>query len=681
MQQLFIRKKIELSEDLKNIIRILNKHSHLFHAIISCIVVFAVELISRRSLFSALDFLTNKPITFLYNAFIVFTSLSLSYLFRRRAFSRLVISSVWLILGIVNGVVLSNRTTPFNFSDLTCIPDLMTMTGTSYITPTLVITVLVASTLFILACIIFYIQGPLYNGKIKKMKSSVFILSLLFIGMPITTQLAQDHKIVETYFANIAQGYENSGFVYSFSSGVLDRGMGKPEEYSQETIQAILDKVANHKDDTVISKETAPNIICVLLESFVDPDEFKFMSYSKEPAPFFNYLQENFSSGHLTVPVVGAGTANVEFELLTGMKLHFFGTGEYPYKTVLMDTDCESVASVLKNLGYGTHAVHNNGGNFYNRVTAFSMMGFDSFTSKELMDITKITPNGWAEDDILVEETIKTLLSTPNQPDFTYTITVGLHGTYPTEPVLEDPFCEIYGLENEELKNQWTYYMHQLNKTDRFMEALVHELEKLGEDTIVVFWGDHLPSMGLTDDDIASGDIYTSSYVTWNNFGLEKEDCDLYAYQLMADILDTVGIHEGTMFSYHQTMSDILDEESYINNTEKLQYDILYGERYCYTDGISPYPKTDITMGIEDVVIEDIELSADGDQYIITGKNFTLWSRVYINNIKVTPTYVSGTTLTIDADRLKDNASVVVSQVGAGNMRFRDSNTYRFVTN
>lgn len=678
-QRLFTKAKIEHSERFYETVRFLNKYSYVFHALLSCAVIFIVELVSRRSLFSALGFIAETPITYLYNAFIVFASLSLVYLFRRRAFARLLISSFWIILGIINGVVLSNRVTPFNFSDLTCIPDLMTMTGTNYITPTLIITVLVASSAFILGCVVFYIQGPVFTGKMYKMRTPLFILATLFIAIPVTTKMAQDNKVVETYFANIAQGYENYGFVYSFSTGVLDRGMDKPNEYNQESIDAIMDAIASSKEETTITADKAPNIICVLLESFVDPDEFKFMTYSQDPTPFFHYLKENFTTGYVTMPVVGAGTANSEFEILTGMKLQYFGTGEYPYKTILKETDCEGIAAVLKNIGYGTHAVHNNGGNFYSRVNAFSMMGFDSFTSKELMDITQFTPNGWAEDAILVEETIKTLLSTPNQPDFTYTITVGSHGTYPTESILEDPYCEIYGIESEEVTNQWTYYMHQLNKTDQFMEGLVRELEKLDEDTIVVFWGDHLPTMGLTDEDLLSGDIYKTSYVTWNNFGLEKEDCDLYAYQLMADILDTVGIHEGTMVSYHQTQAGVLDEETYINCIEQLQYDILYGERYCYEDGISPYPPTDIVMGIDDVVIESVELSEDGKQYIITGESFTQWSRVYINNTKIKPTYISGTQLAIDVSELKDDATIVVSQVGSNNTRFRDSNAFEFI--
>ena len=146
---------------------------------------------------------------------------------------------------------------------------------------------------------------------------------------------------------------------------------------------------------------------------------------SEDPIPNFRALYENYSSGYLDVPVVGAGTANTEFEILTGMGMQFFGLGEYPYKTILKKTNCESIASDLKTIGYGAHVVHNNGGNFYSRRNAFSMMGFDTFTSKEMMDIRDYTPLGtWPTDDILVGEVEKSLDYTPDQPDFVYTITV-----------------------------------------------------------------------------------------------------------------------------------------------------------------------------------------------------------------------------------------------------------------
>ena len=676
----FTKKQIEHSERYIKTMNILNSYSFIFHALLSMFVVLTVEFASRWDIIETFQFIGKSPLVYIYNSFIVFASLTLVYLFRRRCFARILISAFWIILGIINGIVLSNRVTPFGFADLTVITDLMTMLKT-YISPAMAVVIVIAVILFIFACTLIYIHGPIFAGKQYRILSLISILTIVFVAIPTTTNIAQERNIIASYFTNIAQGYKDYGFVYSFASGVVNWGMDKPENYDEEVVDALMAAVESEKAITTVTSENGPNIITVLLESFVDPNEYNFMTYSQDPTPFFHYLEENFTTGYLTVPVVGAGTANAEFEILTGMQLRYFGTGEYPCKTVLKEVDdCESIAAVAKSLGYGTHAVHNNGGNFYSRANAFSKMGFDSFTSKELMDITEFTPNeGWAEDSILPSETMKTLTSTEG-PDLTYVITVGQHGVYPEEKVIENPYCEVYGLETEAETNQWTYYMHQANKTDKFMQELCEALDELGEDTIVVFWGDHLPTMGLEDSEMVSGDIYKTKYVTWNNFGLEKNDKDLYSYQLMADIFNQVGIHEGTMMAYHQTQSDNPDGEAYRAGIEQLQYDILYGDRYCYDGDFNKYPSTDIVMGIDEVIITDMYLSPTiENRVVIKGEGFTQWSRVYVNGEKCGTEYVSGNEIMISTTRIEDGDTVVVNQNGSKNTIFRSSNEWTYV--
>ena len=80
------------------------------------------------------------------------------------------------------------------------------------------------------------------------------------------------------------------------------------------------------------------------------------------------------------------------------MSLHYFGPGEYPYKSILKETTCESAPYVLKNLGYTAHAVHNNEANFYGRRSIFPNLGFDTFTSAEYMkDENQKNPLGWTK--------------------------------------------------------------------------------------------------------------------------------------------------------------------------------------------------------------------------------------------------------------------------------------------
>ena len=389
--------------------------------------------------------------------------------------------------------------------------------------------------------------------------------------------------------------------------------------------------------------------------------------------PNFHKLYQNYTSGYLEVPVVGAGTANTEFEILTGMGMQFFGLGEYPYKTILKQTNCESIASDLSEIGYGTHVVHNNGGNFYSRRNAFSMMGFDTFTSKEMMDIREYTPLGtWPKDEILIGEVEKALDYTPDQPDFVYTITVGSHGDYPQEKVLDDPEIQVSGVEDEGMHYAWEYYANMVHETDKFIGDLIEMLSERDEPTIVVMFGDHLPTMGLEESDMKTGTLFKTQYATWNNFGLAKSDKSMTAYQLMADTLDSLDIHNGTMFRFQQNRYKYATEDEYQNAMELLQYDILYGDHYVYGGG-NPYPASNLIMGTQDVVISQI-METDRYYYII-GENFTNWSRVFVNDTKVSTKYLSSRLLRIKKEDIPSGDNeVVVNQMGSSDTLFRSSN-------
>ena len=154
--------------------------------------------------------------------------------------------------------------------------------------------------------------------------------------------------------------------------------------------------VDSSKEETTVSAGKEPNIICILLESFIDPYDVNFLQMSEDPIPTFHSLEQNFTTGYLTVPVVGAGTANAEFEVLTGNEHAVLWYRQYPYKTILKQSDClsvESIASVLSHsIGYGTHVVHNNYCYFLQQKTMRFQKWDCTFTSKELMNITEYTP-------------------------------------------------------------------------------------------------------------------------------------------------------------------------------------------------------------------------------------------------------------------------------------------------
>ena len=661
------------SEKYYKRIAFFNRYSLIFHVILACFITFTVEVISRRDFFSAVSFVGNHTWAYLYNAFIVFASLSIVYLFKTRAQLRVLITGLWIFLGTVNGIILSNRVTPFSYTDFKMLPDLFAMQNTNYFTAEEATVVVAVVASFIIFLVLFFIKGPKYQGKRHVVLSPLAIVALLVVGIPITTQAAQSSNIIASYFANIAQGYSDYGFVYGFSTSVVGRGMDKPDDYSKETIDAIETLVDSSKEETTVSAGKEPNIICILLESFIDPYDVNFLQMSEDPIPTFHSLEQNFTTGYLTVPVVGAGTANTEFEVLTGMSMQYFGTGEYPYKTILKQSDCpsvESIASDLSSIGYGTHVVHNNTATFYSRNNAFSKMGFDTFTSKELMNITEYTPSGsWPTDKVLVNETVKAMDATENQSDFVYTITVGSHGDYPTEKIIENPEITVTGAADEASNNQWEYYVNMIHNTDNFIANLIDAVNRRGEDTIIVMFGDHLPTMGLEDSDMKSGDIFKTKYATWNNFGLPKQDADLTAYQLLAHITGQMGIHEGTMFTYTQTQAD---SSTYQNGLDNLQYDLLYGERYAY-NGEDLYPATDLVMDVEDVNVTSVRKNVLNNTLAVYGSNFTKNAKIFVNGEKVPTTYLTSGILTTSLDNVSDGDVISVSITGSQGIILRAS--------
>ena len=499
------------------------------------------------------------------------------------------------------------------------------------------------------------------------------------------TQGALKANIISDYFGNIAFAYLDYGFPYCFTNTLLNTGIKRPVNYTQATIEKLAETLMNSEDsskldnsnlvasndNSMVPQKQAPNIIMLQLESFFDPTHMIDLEFSEDPVPNFRKLKEQFSSGYLKVPSVGAGTANTEFEVISGMNLEFFGAGEYPYKTILRKTTAESINYDLKDLGYSTHAIHNNKGTFYTRQKVFKMLGFDTFTSIEYMNIEETTPLGWAKDKYLTKSIVDALKSTEGQ-DYIYTISVQGHGDYPTTPVENHSKITVSGLDDTERLTSFEYFTNEMYEMDQFIAELIQALSLINEDIVLVMYGDHLPTLGIEDAELSNGDIFETEYVIWNNFGLEKQDTDIEAYQLGAHVLNQLGIHHGTLINYHQQYKDTPD---YLDNLKLLQYDMLYGERYIY-GGVNLYEPTKMQMGVNEVLISEVYNDEDGN-FIVKGQNFTEYSRVKINDTAHETTYIDPNTLMVSDYTLNEDDRFAIQQVTVTNHVLSTSAKYK----
>lgn len=646
--------------------RFMNRFSLVFHALWACIINFLIEAVSRHSLIAAWNYMTGTPTVFFYNAAMIFVTFMLVYLFRRRVFARIIISVVWLFIGICNGVMLLKRVTPFNAQDLKTFTEGLSL-FTNYFSPFELIMMAVGISALVIWAVAMWRRGGQYEGRMHRLVALAGAM-ISFGAFSLITTVAIDSRVISTYFGNIAFAYQDYGVPYCFSASLFNTGISEPNDYSEATIEKISD---NGKiTESTADSDVKPNVIFVQLESFFDVNEFEALQTSEDPLPNLRKMFAEYPSGYFKVPSVGAGTANTEFEVLTGMNLRYFGPGEYPYKTVLKDQTAESAATAFASFGYGTHALHNNGGNFYSRAKVFNNVGFDSFTSKEFMNILQTTENGWAKDDILLTH-INDSLNSTEQEDFVFAISVQGHGNYPEEKIIENPKITVSGLETEGKNNAWEYYVNQVYEMDQFAANLVEMMEERGEPAVVVFYGDHLPTMGLEAKDLKSRYLYNTNYVIWNNIGLEKQDRNIPAYQIMADVMERVGLHAGTVFNYHQERRQTKD---YLLDLELLQYDILYGKQFVY-DGNPPITEGHMEMGIKDVTLTGLNSKLDGT-YSLYGTNFTKWSKVYINEEKQKSTFLNNTRIELPESTLDEGDIVTVSQVGSSNTIFRTSREY-----
>lgn len=617
----------------------------------------AIELLARRSFYDTLAFIMGKPWTFAYGAFLIFCTLTVSLLFPKRRFYFLLIAAVWFGLAVTDFILLSYRSMPLTASDIWLMASVRDIFE-KYLSHFALFLLILGISALIGAIFFLWSQAKKFRLSPCFAVVTVLLVSLsLFFLTNFFTKIDLLSRTDE--FSSLPQAYHQSGFVYCFSASLVTGGVDEPEAYSPDEVDDIIDT------QIVLppSVKDPPNIVFVQLESFFDANYLKDLSFSENPVPNFEALKEDWPSGLLYVPAVGAGTANTEFEVLTGMNLNHFGVGEYPYMTIVSSSAAESIASTLARCGYSTHAIHNNNATFYDRHIVYANLGFESFTPIEFMSGVEYNPRGWADDSILTVEIEKALDSTEGR-DFVFAVSVQPHGKYPPEPLEGAPVIGVTGMEDEERRNALEYYLAQLKACDAFVSELTQALSARDEPVVVVFYGDHLPSFNFRQEELSCGTTQTTEYVVWANYPLkDRPSRSLQTYQLGAYVMELCGVHEGAIFRLHQSYGYADDlAEAYQAALSVLEYDMLSGEQYYAEDSVPPYP-ADMRYDVEDITV--CAVIQDGELLRVEGTHFTPYSVVYLNDSACATEYVNENTLLVNDTVASPDDEIRVAQVSA----------------
>ncbi len=641
---------------MKKLLALLEKQPVIFTIALSVILNIFIELLARRSLFDTLGYIITNPFIAVYNTVIILFTLSVALYFSKRYCVYALVSFLWATLGVVNFIVILLRGTPLSAADFSVFKNGFLLMHLYLSWPVIILLALLA-----LAAICGIIYVFVKGKKLRPRYLTALTVTLLSaLSIFCTSQSILTSEEVSAAGRDIAKTYENYGFACCFSYSIFGRGIDTPEAYSPDAMNNLFEAVSA---DSRSTPEKTPNIIFVQLESFFDPAyiDIPELTFSENPIPNFTQLKENSPSGFFTVPAFGGGTANTEFEVLSQLSLESFGLAEYPYTTELKKKSCETVAFCLKELGYKTHAMHNNTGTFYDRDIVYRNLGFDTFTPIEYMGVPERTPQGWAKDYILQEEIFKSLKSTPEK-DFVFAVSVQGHGQYPSEYDGQLPIS-VSGLDDAEMKVNLEYYLWQIQEMDDFLGKLISAFEDYPEETVIVFYGDHLPSLKLGElnsEELGQYPIscgrYSTEYAIWSNFELNIDDEDLSAHMISSKVLSVLGINNGIITKLNSAES--LSAEVRRAYSKFIAYDIFYGDRYiAQKEDLTP---PDMRLGIYDITVSGAY--ADNEYICITGSGFNEYSIVCADGKKLDTEYISENLLRLPADKLKIEEFISVVQ-------------------
>lgn len=650
---------------MKKILNFIDTHPYKTVLICAALANALIWCLHTRAFFGGLWGMICHPVSALYNALLLLAFYGIALFCHRRVFALSLISVAWLGLGVTDCVLLGMRVTPLQAIDFYII-----RTGIAIVGVYMNVFEILLSAVGILGglalLVLLFIKAP----KAKRppitqlliatlcVLLALLLFSLAFIGL---ANANPDN------FDNPCEGYDTYGFPYCFLRSVFDRGIDRPADYSEDTVRTELATLAARED---VIPEEIPNVIFVQLESVFDVARLKTVTFSEDPLPNFHSLANEGLSGMLRVPGIGSGTVNTEFEVLTGLPLDLFGTGEYPYESILREKSCETIAYDLAALGHGTHAFHNHTAAFYDRYRVYANLGFDDFTGAEYMKNLTYNELGWEKDEILTSYIIKALDSTKSL-DFVFAVTVECHGGYPELPI-EGNDIRVSGIEDEALANTYEYYAAALRETDAFLGALKEALLERGEETLLVLYGDHLPSLGLAESDFAAGDLLTTDYVIWSTGTLPtkaEKTKDLPAYALFPYTFSLLGLENGLV---PRVWNEHAEDEALFDTLKLLGYDTLYGDAMAYGDPF-PFTRREMRLGLESITVTAIQLASE-KEFFVTGENFTESSCVFVDGRRAETVFLSENFLYVENEKLKIGDKISVIQISTDLRKLSESN-------
>ena len=532
------------------------------------LLVYVAELVSQRNPITAFKTLITHPLQWFCAFFAMYTVAVLVYLITSRAWIGYAVSAgLSLSLAIASVQKAASTIDPVVPADLSMmfrVAKVTQMNPVSWVQWQEAFAIL-----FALACVLALVVllrkkcAPVVKARLFCGGAFLLLFALLFFC----------RAYVREPNSEIGNSYKTRGLVYSFiaelqvnSDADFQRFALDGAPYDEERVQEILAALPTSSPD---EETMQPDIIVILSESFDDFTRYDKLQLSEDPMPFFHSLQEKYAGTNAISHTFGGGTANVEFEMLTGYARRFVNGSGMVYITYTKPF--QTIASFLKSEGYGTMAIHPFDGGFYHRNVVLPRLGFDKFLAVE--DMPDAEYNCEYVSDMYMTKKIIEELEASDKPQFIFGISMENHQGY----MNKYPETEIKVLNDDlddDVKNVLENYSTGLRHSDNALEYLITYIEERGRPTLLLFFGDHKPTIEGAQDFYQYAGVYADThntmtteekvnllyvpYVMYKNYG-ENRTAELIPQStnfIMNNLFTYGNIKKPTFFHYLDTIKD-----------------------------------------------------------------------------------------------------------------------------
>lgn len=492
----------------------------------------------------------------------------LHFLFQRRGAGMVVGAGACFLVGLAQFFVASFKSAAILPNDLFVLSTAAAVSG-GYVYA-IGDSVVVALALFLLAAAVGSTVRPctekgeaggsLHGARfvLANLGCAAALLAALAIGVSVPSYF-EDLGVQMKYWYSLDY-YRKQGFLTSFIAVAQDLPIDVPAGYQKDEAAALE---AGYAEDFDAEAEAAraeaveqfdaqrPSVVCIMNESFADLSAFDGGSWGYGGPEFFNSLDDSLARGSLAVSVLGGGTCNTEFEFLTGVSLAYVGDGKYPFSLYDL-SDAPSLARQFSELGYETTAMHPNYATNWNRNRVYEALGFDNLLFIDDFAGAEVFHSGVS--DAATYDRCLELLQSGDEPQFIFDVTMQNHSGYDQNNIGDVPQYHVDGMSDYD-NARLSEYLACIDESDRALEEFLGELAELDRPVVVVFFGDHQPTISTTLEAAVSGEsvydesgnalvgtgtgggdasgdaeatleTYESSYVIWANYDVAGSSQD-----------------------------------------------------------------------------------------------------------------------------------------------------------